>query len=935
MAVEACMNQKLVAEDSDDEEVPLVFSRRKSNQLSSELKNASSSGKPDKQSGKPGSDVRTPNDRSSNDLKGKTVSSSKPSSSKPILGPRKSPPPSSRPQKSPPSSTRPSPSPPPSSTRPSPSPPPSSTRPSPSPPPSSTRPSPSPQPSSTRPSPSPPPSSSRPSPSPPSSRAPPIKSSPVNGASSAIHQTKKDIPVKEEKRSSVTVKEEKFSMGGSADSDDTDDEKPLNLRRSVGSQKGTSNVAAVGVKASNSDSDDDKPLSSRLDTGRAVAGVSQTPKLKAVKPSDDSDDGKPLSAKYPMKNNSGTSSSKQDDSDEDIPLAARKLQQNGIIKKETQIKKTPVNSFKRPSAEASASQSSVKKAKLSDASTSGKAKQIPVKAEAKDDDDHVPIGQRTNNKAASGGKSVPVKKNVKVDSSKLKKVNKKSKKIMKKSKYSKSSKELPNSGDGQKWTTLVHNGVIFPPAYQPHGVKILYNGKPVDLTPEQEEVATMYAVMLETDYVKKEKFNENFFSDWKKILGKNHVIQDLSKCDFTPIFEWHQQEKERKKQMTTEEKKAIKEEKLKLEEKYMWAFVDGVKEKVGNFRVEPPGLFRGRGEHPKMGKLKKRIYPSDITINIGKDAPIPECPLPGQSWKEIRHDNTVTWLAFWNDPINPKEFKYVFLAASSTLKGQSDKEKYEKARKLKDYIQGIRSAYTKNFTSKDMTRRQIAVATYLIDRLALRAGNEKDDDEADTVGCCTLKVENFDFLGKDSIKYFKQFEADTRVYEAVEQFRKGKRGSDDLFDKLDTSKLNTHLKELMPGLTAKVFRTFNASITLDDMLAEGAGDGEVAIICNHQRTVSKSHSAQMERLITRINDAKVIGKKILTIKTKIEKFERDMQIKEDLKEIALGTSKINYLDPRITVAWCKRNEVPIEKIFNKSLLAKFSWAMDCDPNFKF
>ena len=25
---------------------------------------------------------------------------------------------------------------------------------------------------------------------------------------------------------------------------------------------------------------------------------------------------------------------------------------------------------------------------------------------------------------------------------------------------------------------------------------------------------------------------------------------------------------------------------------------------VGNFRVEPPGLFRGRGEHPKMGKLK-------------------------------------------------------------------------------------------------------------------------------------------------------------------------------------------------------------------------------------------------------------------------------------------------------------------------------------------
>ncbi|XP_042445782.1 DNA topoisomerase 1 beta-like [Zingiber officinale] len=102
--------------------------------------------------------------------------------------------------------------------------------------------------------------------------------------------------------------------------------------------------------------------------------------------------------------------------------------------------------------------------------------------------------------------------------------------------------------------------------------------------------------------------------------------------------------------------------------------------RVGNFRVEPPGLFRGRGEHPKMGKLKNRIKPRDITINIGKDAPIPECSIPGERWKEVKHDNNVTWLAFWNDPINPKEFKYVFLAASSSLKGQSDKEKYEKAR---------------------------------------------------------------------------------------------------------------------------------------------------------------------------------------------------------------------------------------------------------------
>lgn len=51
---------------------------------------------------------------------------------------------------------------------------------------------------------------------------------------------------------------------------------------------------------------------------------------------------------------------------------------------------------------------------------------------------------------------------------------------------------------------------------------------------------------------------------------------------------------------------------------------------VGNFRVEPPGLFRGRGEHPKMGTCKRRVYPRDITINIGRDALVPEHPYPGQ-----------------------------------------------------------------------------------------------------------------------------------------------------------------------------------------------------------------------------------------------------------------------------------------------------------------
>lgn len=44
---------------------------------------------------------------------------------------------------------------------------------------------------------------------------------------------------------------------------------------------------------------------------------------------------------------------------------------------------------------------------------------------------------------------------------------------------------------------------------------------------------------------------------------------------------------------------------------------------------------------------------------------------------------------------------------------------------LQDCIQNIRANYTRDFSNKDPTKRQIAVATYLIDKLALRAGNEK------------------------------------------------------------------------------------------------------------------------------------------------------------------------------------------------------------------
>lgn len=83
-------------------------------------------------------------------------------------------------------------------------------------------------------------------------------------------------------------------------------------------------------------------------------------------------------------------------------------------------------------------------------------------------------------------------------------------------------------------------------------------------------------------------------------------IKDYEKCDFSPIFAYLETEKAKKKELTAAQKKQLKAEKDVAEDKYKTCLLDGRKEKVGNFRIEPPGLFRGRGEHPKTGMLKVR-----------------------------------------------------------------------------------------------------------------------------------------------------------------------------------------------------------------------------------------------------------------------------------------------------------------------------------------
>lgn len=492
--------------------------------------------------------------------------------------------------------------------------------------------------------------------------------------------------------------------------------------------------------------------------------------------------------------------------------------------------------------------------------------------------------------------------------------------------------------------------------------------------------------------------------------------------------------------------------------------------------MEPPGAFRGRGEHPKMGKLKQRVLPEQVMVNMSEDAPVPKCSVDGHAWGEIRHDPTVQWLCQWTENINNQN-KYMQLAAQSSFKGKSDRSKYNKAAKLCGNIDKIRADYKKNLTSKSHETRQLATAMWVIDRLALRVGGEKDtDEEADTVGCCSLRVEHLkfdpnnegednleielEFLGKDSMLFKQTIDFGStlytenngmgeQVYKNFKLFCKKKKPSDDVFSDLTPTELNSHLKSIMEGLTAKVFRTYNASKTLQDCLLKvektsgwkrlnaaekvveyNNANREVAILCNHQRSVSKAQEAtldglgakletlkkqrkQLKKILGYINEGKekkdleaknlmasdkpaklvekaakavekaknmknkaktkeekiaateadekakvlkkaaadakfnnahlfakmpsqdTVIKRISTWSEKIKKMELNIKHKDDNKEVSLGTSKLNYMDPRISVAFCKRNEVPIEKVFSKTMRDKFNWSMAVPPEWQF
>lgn len=792
--------------------------------------------------------------------------------------------------------------------------------------------------------------------------------SPLNRSMSAKILNSPGIAIKREVLTPV-----KQSEKASRETESDDDDIPL-AARAIAKHSAVKGKSEPAQSALNSVIKEEakSPGPGKLD--KAKNGKTGKPEKKGDKKVDSA------KKKKPGKKAEGTKMPKKavESDDDDLPLASN----NKTPKTPIEKKKIASSGSGSSGQKANASVSRKRKKNAGDVSNSDEEESKPLAKSAKK------VVKKT---ATKGEKGASAKKKVKKEEKDAK--SDKEEKGKKKKEEEKEvwkwweEEQLP---EGVKWLKMEHKGPYFPPVYEPlpANVKFYYDGQHVKLSLEAEEVASFYAKMLDHDYTSKPAFNKNFFEDWRKEMTaeERKIIKDLTKCNFKEMHAYFVKKAEERKNWTKEQKQELKQENEKILEEYGYCLMDGHKQRVGNFKIEPPGLFRGRGDHPKMGKLKKRIRPEDIIINIGKDAKVPEAP-EGHKWQKVINDNKVSWLACWVENIQGS-YKYVMLNPTSRLKGEKDWQKYETARKLKDCVQRIRNQYQEDWKSKEMRLRQRGVALYFIDKLALRAGHEKDEETADTVGCCSLRVEHiklhtewedkenvveFDFLGKDSVRYWNFVPVEKKVFKNLGIFMQGKQGGDDLFDRLSTTSLNKYLSELMEGLTAKVFRTYNASMTLQDQLGKLTDADEnvnakvlsynranraVAILCNHQRSVPKSFDQSMTNLQNKISEKKKAIKeakkelKALRVQVKegcddktrkqfekkkgqaqrlqdqLFKLEVTATDKEENKEIALGTSKLNYLDPRITVAWCKKHEVPLEKVYNKTQREKFAWAID-------
>ena len=482
-----------------------------------------------------------------------------------------------------------------------------------------------------------------------------------------------------------------------------------------------------------------------------------------------------------------------------------------------------------------------------------------------------------------------------------------------------------------KWKTLQHNGILFPPNFETKKIKIKVKGENVNLSILQEEMIYQWAKKKDAPkpgtterYVDDPVFQKNFIKDFAKTFNSKFKNMKYTDVDFSDAYKLVDKEKEAKESLTKEEKKELAKKRKEIREemkgKFGMAIMDGKEVEVGNYMAEPSGIFMGRGEHPMRGRYKPTVTARDVTLNLGKEATV-----PSGSWGKIVHDKDSMWMASWMDELTQKR-KYVWLADSAGIKQERDQAKYDKAKNLASKIDDIKNQVVKDMQAGDKKTRRIATACYLIYRTAMRVGDEKDPDEADTVGATTLRKEHikltgntieFDFLGKDSVRWQETVEAkghDKQFHDNLKELVSNKKDNEEIFDGITSRHVNEYYSTILKGLSAKVFRTYLASKMVSEYLREHGdvksksdmeklyyaklGNLEAAIMCNHKRTIPKTFEQALEKKRDTLKNAeksspwKKQEESLKKAENKVAKTEKQKEAqKKQIKKIKLQIRK--------------------------------------------
>jgi DNA topoisomerase-1 len=510
--------------------------------------------------------------------------------------------------------------------------------------------------------------------------------------------------------------------------------------------------------------------------------------------------------------------------------------------------------------------------------------------------------------------------------------------------------------------SLIHNGIYITPI-EYHGFTIHVNSKSLKLNPKAEQMIIAWCRrLLSLTLSKPDKvMTENFMEDFSKEIDSKTHNADI---DFSEVSSWLTKEKQIRDDLSKEEKKNLSlERKAKreaLKEHYGYAVVDNKKLEIGNWAAEPSCLFVGRGEHPQRGHWKEGPSEEDIILNLS-----PNVPKPKGNWKGIVWEPDKMYLAKWIDKLCGK-VKYVLFSDSAFLKQEREKAKFEKAELLGKNIQLIEKHIQTNLNVKDLKRRKITTVCYLILAVNMRVGDEKDPDEADTVGAITLRPEHlrlstdrgtndiyFDFLGKDSVRWQKHIIVSGDVFKNIQEF--SSKCKEYLFEGITSNDVKEFLSEALPGLTAKVFRTWKCTDIVRFYLAQCSvkktdveelkkyhakkANLEAAKIANHKRKIPDTFDQKIQEKELkfkeeehRLRDLIRQGKATDSTIRRLKKTKLDIDLAKEAREYNLNTSLKNYISPLTYGKWCKEVNLDLGRIYSKMLLKKFAWAFDEDKS---